>query len=98
MRRGGENMVETDYTTLNVILDAALVRAPRLAEGSTFIMHHFEGSDAKYVQEYCRSQGWECKYFPLTEKFWDAVDEHKETVHRFYVRKLDGEIKDITTD
>ncbi len=88
----------TNYGTLNALLDEVMMKAPMLIEGSTFVLSHFDGQDVSYVQEYCRSQGWECRYFPLTERFWDAVEEHKEKVHRFYVRKLEGELKDITTD
>lgn|GEM_PF-6233784 len=84
-------MVETDYTTLNVLIDEVLVRAPSLADGNSFVLQPFDGHDTSYVQDYCRSQGWECRYFPLIEKFWDAVEEHQETVHRFYVRKLEDE-------
>ncbi len=98
MPRGGEIMVETDYRTLNALIDEVLVRAPMLPEGSTFVLPSFDCGNARYVQEYCRSQGWECRYYPLTEKFWDAVEEHKEIVHRFYVGKLDASAVDIPID
>ncbi len=81
----------TDYTTLNAILDEILVGVPLLVEGSTFILHPFEEEDGKYVENYCHAKGWECRYFPVREKFWDAVEEHTETVHRFYLCRLGGD-------
>ncbi len=80
-------MATTKYTTLNALIDAALVRMPDCREGSTFVLSAFDSSEVGYVRAYCRGKGWECGYFPVTEKFWDAIEEHKEVVHRFYVRR-----------
>ncbi len=96
MIRGRGEIME-DYTTLNALLDEVIEKAPMLTEGSTFVLPSFDAGDKEYVAAYCALQGWECRYFPLTERFFDAVEEKREVVHRFYLRRNEGGVGEMVS-